>query len=138
MMRASALVRWTAAGAAALLLGAGGLSLLHPTPARSQSPDVELNVRPGQMKRINIAIPDFALEGGADPQNWAKRLPGITGVDLNFSALFSVVSGTPPLPNGGAEVMRPRLAELAAAGAMQALQGLLTVRPDRFEVEMRL
>jgi TolB protein len=138
MMRASTLVRWTAAGAAALLLGAGGLLLLHPTPARSQSPDVELNVRPGQMKRINIAIPDFALVGGADPQNWAKRLPGITGVDLNFSALFSVVSGMPPLPNGGAEVMRPPLAELAAAGAMQALQGLLTVRPDRFEVEMRL
>src|SRR5262249_1424369 len=137
MMRIPALARWTAVSAALLLLLVGGLTLLRPTPARSQSPDVELNVRPGQMKRINIAVPDFNLVSGTDPQNWAKRLPGITAVDLNFSALFSVVSGMPPLPNGNAEVMRPRLAELAAAGAMQALQGLLTVRADRFEVEMR-
>jgi hypothetical protein len=95
-------------------------------------------VRPGQVKKINIAIPDFTLVGGTDPQNWANRLPGITTVDLNFTSLFSVVSGTPPLPPGGAEAVRPRLAEFAAAGAMHALQGLLTVRNDRFEVEMRL
>src|SRR5262245_57582788 len=95
MMRVTTLAtlaRWTVVGAALLLLVAGGLTLLRPTLARSQSPDVELNVRPGQMKRINIAVPDFNLVGGTDPQNWAKRLPGITGVDLNFSALFSVRS----------------------------------------------
>jgi TolB protein len=138
MTRPPALIRSLAAGAALLALVAAGVSLLRPAPAQSQSPDVELNVRPGQMKRINIAIPDFTLVGGTDAQNWAKRLPGITGVDLNFSALFSVVSGTPPLPAGGAEAIRPRLAEFAAAGAVQALQGLLTVRSDRFEVEMRL
>ncbi|HEY4911518.1 MAG TPA: Tol-Pal system beta propeller repeat protein TolB, partial [Methylomirabilota bacterium] len=136
--RPPALIRSLAAGAALLALVVAGASLLRPAPAQSQSPDVELNVRPGQMKRINIAIPDFTLVGGTDAQNWAKRLPGITGVDLNFTALFSVVSGTPPLPVGGAEAVRPRLAEFAAAGAVQALQGLLTVRSDRFEVEMRL
>ena len=59
-----------------------------------------INVRPGQVKKINIAIPDFTLVGGTDPQNWANRLPGITTVDLNFTSLFSVVSGTPPLPPG--------------------------------------
>jgi TolB protein len=138
MTRPPALIRSLAAGAALLALVAAGVSLLRPAPAQSQSPDVELNVRPGQMKRINIAIPDFTLVGGTDAQNWAKRLPGITGVDLNFSAVFSVVSGMPPLPAGGAEAIRPRLAEFAAAGAVQALQGLLTVRSDRFEVEMRL
>ena len=138
MTQPPALIRSLAAGAALLALVVAGASLLRPAPAQSQSPDVELNVRPGQMKRINIAIPDFTLVGGTDAQNWAKRLPGITGVDLNFTALFSVVSGTPPLPVGGAEAVRPRLAEFAAAGAVQALQGLLTVRSDRFEVEMRL
>jgi Tol biopolymer transport system component len=76
--------------------------------------------------------------GGADPQNWAKRLPEITSADLAFTSLFSVVSGTPALPQGGAEALKPRLQEFAAAGALQALQGLLAVRGDRFEVEMRL
>ena len=138
MTRPHNLRRSLAAGAAVLTLVLAGLALLRPLPARSQSPDVELNVRPGQVKKINIAIPDFTLVGGADPQNWANRLPGITTVDLNFTSLFSVVSGTPPLPAGGDEAVRPRLAEFAASGAMQALQGLLTVRNDRFEVEMRL
>src|SRR5262249_56134574 len=130
MMRVPVLARWTAAGAVVLLLVAAGLTLLRPSPARSQSPDVELNVRPGQLKKINIAVPDFTLVGGTDAQNWAKRLPGITAVDLNFSALFSVVSGMPPLPNGGAEVMRPRLAELAPPRAIQPLHPLPPVPAD--------
>jgi TolB protein len=138
MTRPHHLIQSLAAGVALLAIVVSGVALLRPLPARSQSPDVELNVRPGQLKKINIAIPDFTLAGGSDPQNWAKRLPGITGVDLNFTSLFSVVSGTPPLPAGGDEAVRPRLAEFAAAGAMQVLQGLLTVRNDRFEVEMRL
>lgn len=126
----------TLAAAAALALFAA--ALLGPTPARSQNPDVELNVRPGQIKKINIAVPDFALMGGADPQSWAKRLPEITAADLAFTSLFSVVSGTPPLPQGGAEALKPRFEEFAAAGALQALQGLLAIRGDRLEVEMRL
>ena len=137
MRRPPGTVRSLAAVVALLAIVVGGVALLRPAPARSQSPDVELNVRPGQQKKINIAIPDFTLAGGTDAQNWAKRLPGITSADLAFTSLFSVVSGTPPLPTGGEDV-RPRLAEYAAAGAMQALQGLLTVRNDRFEVEMRL
>jgi hypothetical protein len=85
-------------------------------------------VRPGQVKKINIAIPDFTLVGGTDPQNWANRLPGITTVDLNFTSLFSVVVGHAPLPPGGAEVVRPRPRGIRRSGRMQALQGLLTVR----------
>lgn len=127
-----------AALAVAAALAALAPALLAPAPARSQNPDVELNVRPGQVKKINIAVPDFALAGGADPQNWAKRLPEITGGDLAFTALFSVVSGIPPLPAGGTEPLKARLTELAATGAVQALQGTLTVRGDRLEVEARL
>src|SRR5436190_10933447 len=70
MTRPHNLRRSLAAGAALLTLVLAGLALLRPLPARSQSPDVELNVRPGQVKKINIAIPDFTLVGGADPQNW--------------------------------------------------------------------
>ena len=134
--------RWAFGAAAALAIFAA--AVLGPAPARSQNPsgsqnpDVELNVRPGQIKKINIAIPDFTLVTGTDPQNWAKRLPEITSADLTFTSLFSVVSGTPALPQGGAEALKPRLQEFAAAGALQALQGLLSVRGDRYEVEMRL
>jgi TolB protein len=129
--------RLTAVGAVAAL-SIFAAAILGPAPARSQNPDVELNVRPGQLKKINIAVPDFTLVSGADPQNWGKRLPEVAAADLSFTALFSVVSGAPALPQGGAEALRPRFAEFAAAGALQALQGLLALRGDRLEVEMRL
>ena len=79
------------AAPAAVALAIFAATVLGPAPARSQNPDVELNVRPGQIKKINIAIPDFALVGGADPQNWGKRLPEIAAADLAFTSLFSVV-----------------------------------------------
>ena len=114
------------------------VALMAPPAARSQSADVLLNVlASGTAKKLNIAIPDFALVGGADPQSWARRLSEITGGDLTFSALFSVASGQPPLPTM-AESLRPRLQEFAAAGAHAALQGSLSVRSDRLEGEMRL
>jgi TolB protein len=138
MMGVRSPARRLAAAAAIAVLAPVVAAMLGPAPARSQNPDVELNVRPGQIKKINIAIPDFTLVGGTDAQTWRKRLPEITGADLAFSSLFSVVSGTPALPVGGAEALKPRFEEFAAAGALQALQGLLTVRGDRLEVEMRL
>ena len=103
--------RRVAAPAAAAALAIFAAALLGPAPARSQNPDVELNVRPGQIKKINIAVPNFALVGGADPQNWAKRLPEIASADLAFTSLFSVVSGGPALPQGGAETLKPRFEE---------------------------
>jgi TolB protein len=127
-----------AALAAAATLAIFAAALLGPLPVRSQNPDVELNVRPGQIKKINIAVPDFTLVDGADPQGWAKRLPEITSADLTFTSLFSVVSGLPALPPGPSEAAKSRLQAFAAAGTLQALQGLLTVRGDRLEVEMRL
>jgi TolB protein len=127
-----------AALAAAATLAVLAAALLGPVPVRSQNPDVELNVRPGQIKKINIAVPEFTLAGGSDPQNWAKRMAEITGADLTFTSLFSVVSGLPALPPGPPEAAKSRLETFAAAGALQALQGLLTVRGDRLEVEMRL
>ena len=114
------------------------VGLAGPPVARSQqSADVWLNVIASGAKKVNIAVPDFALVGGADPQNWAKRLAEVTGGDLTFSALFSVVSGQPALPTT-TDGLKPRLQEFAAAGAHEALQGILSVRSDRLEGEMRL
>jgi len=107
--------RLTALAAAATLVVLAA-ALLGPGPVRSQNPDVELNVRPGQIKKINIAVPEFTLAGGSDPQNWAKRMPEITGADLTFTSLFSVVAGSPALPAGPAEAAKTRLQEFAAAG----------------------
>ena len=114
------------------------VGLAGPPVARSQqSADVWLNVIASGAKKVNIAVPDFALVCGADPQNWAKRLAEVTGGDLTFSALFSVVSGQPALPTT-TDGLKPRLQEFAAAGAHEALQGILSVRSDRLEGEMRL
>ncbi|HYR39728.1 MAG TPA: Tol-Pal system beta propeller repeat protein TolB [Methylomirabilota bacterium] len=114
------------------------VGLVGPPVARSQqNADVWLNVIASGAKKVNIAVPDFALVGSADPQNWAKRLAEVAGGDLTFSALFSVVSGQPALPTT-TDGLKPRLQEFAAAGAHEALQGILSVRSDRLEGEMRL
>ncbi len=115
----------------------GGL-LATPEPSRSQGVDVFLNVMAGGSKKLNIAIPEFTLVAGRDPQGLAKKIPDVAGADLTFSALFSVVSGTPPLPAGDAETLKQMLTEFAASGAHAALQGLLTLRGERAEAEMRL
>jgi len=122
----------------ALLLMALAWGLSSPRPAHPQAPDVLLNVIASGAKKLNIALPDFTLVGGADPQGLAKRLPGLTGNDLKFSALFSVVSGAPALPANNPEAVRSAWANFAAAGAHAGLQGLLTLQGDRAQVEMRL
>lgn len=115
----------------------GGL-LATPAPSHSQGVDVFLNVMAGGSKKLNIAIPEFTLLAGSDPQGLAKKLSEVTGADLKFSALFSVVSGTPPFPAADPETTKTMLKEFAASGAHAALHGLLTLKGDRAEAEMRL
>src|SRR5438093_479250 len=123
--------------AAALLVALGG-ALSSPPPARPQSAHVWLNIygRPGQ--KINIAIPDFTVLSGADAQWLAKRLPEVVSMDLTFSALFAVGSGTAALPANNPAALREALAGFAAGGAHAALQGLLTLQGDRAQVARRL
>jgi len=121
---------------AAALVAAGILGA--PRAGRSQAPDVMLNVIAGGAKKLNIAIPEFTLVGGADSQGLAKSLPDVTGKDLVFSQLFSVVSGVPALPANNPAAMREAWSSLATAGAHAALLGLLSVNGDRAQVEMRL
>jgi len=123
--------------AAALVVAAAGM-LSSPTPARPQAADVLLNVIASGAKKLNIAIPDFTLAAGADPQTLVKRVPEVLGNDLNYSALFNVGAGMPALPVNNPAAVREAWASFAASGAHAALHGLITIRGDRVEAEMRL
>jgi TolB protein len=126
---------------AAVLVGLVVIASLAPwaTPsAPAQGVDVYINVTGGGSKKLNIAIPTFTVVSGADASGHAKMLAGVTGNDLTVSGLFSVVAGGEPVPANNSEELRRRWSEFAAAGAHAALHGLLVVRGERFEAEMRL
>jgi TolB protein len=131
----------TRAGALSTLLAlALGLALLLPPPRiRAQgAADVWLNVQKGGATRLNLAVPSFTVTSGADPGGLGKTLADVTGQDLTFTGLFSVVAGTAPLPESEPEAFRRSLGEFAQAGAHAAVHGRLALRSDRAEAEMRL
>jgi TolB protein len=121
-----------------LLLVPVAFSFLAPPQARSQGIDVFLNVIAGGGKKLNLAMPDFTLLSGVDPAALKKKIPEVAAADLTFSALFSVVSGTPPLPAGDPAAIRKAWSDFAAAGAHAGLHGLLTLKGGRAEAEVRL
>jgi len=123
---------------ALVLLAVIGGALSSPPAARSQAADVLLNVLATGAKKLNIVIPNFTVVSGTDTAGLSKSLPQVTARDLTFSALFSVVSDVPPIPAGDPAGLRAAFANFAAAGAHAGLQGLLSLRGDRVEVEMRL
>ena len=104
----------------------------------TQPTDVYINVTGGEAKKFNIAIPEFTLVSGTDAGGTTKLLSTVTGSDLNFSQRFSVVAGTGPIPANNPTALEQAWKEFAAAGAHAALHGLLAVRGDRLEAEMRL
>ncbi len=109
------------------------------TPApRAQGVDVYINITGGGSKKLNIAIPEFSVIAGADSAGLAKQLPSTAADDLTFSRLFSVVAGTGSIPANNPAALRQSWAEFAAAGAHAGLHGLLAVRGERLEAEMRL
>lgn len=113
-------------------------TLAAPPPARSQAPDVLLNVIAGGAKKLNIIVPPFTVTAGADATGLSKSIPEVTGNDLRFSALFSVVSDAAAPPANNPAALKELWSQAASAGAHAALHGLLAVRPDRVEAEMRL
>ncbi len=124
---------------AALVTGLALLaeSVLAP-PSHSQGVDVFLNVTQGGSKKLGIAVPEFVrARESPDEGNFARVLPEIIGNDLRFSALFTVVANEPPLP-ANAEALKKKLADLAAAGAHAAMQGVLGLTSQRVTVEFRL
>jgi TolB protein len=109
-----------------------------PAPTSGQGKDIYADITQGGTRKLNIAIPDFAVVQGADPAGTARLLATVAGADLNFTGQFSAVSGTSAIPAGNAAALEQAWRDFAAAGSHAGLYGLLGVRPDRFEVEMRL
>ncbi|HEV8615848.1 MAG TPA: Tol-Pal system beta propeller repeat protein TolB [Methylomirabilota bacterium] len=105
---------------------------------RAQGVEVFLNVTGGGTKRLNIAIPDFTMTTGADASGMGKLLAQVAGADLTFSGLFSVVAATGNIPANDPAALTRSWTEFAAAGAHAGLHGLVAVRGDRAEGEMRL
>ena len=126
----------------ALLAGTLVLALLlppaGPTHLAAQGVDVFLNVTGGGTKKLNIAIPEFTVVAGADTAGAAKQLASVSGDDLTFSQLFSVVAGAGVIPPNNPAALKQSWTEFAAAGAHAGLHGLVSFRGDRVETEMRL
>jgi TolB protein len=116
-----------------------GLWPVAPPPAvRAQAVDVFLNVTGGGSRKLNIAIPEFTVTTGADPAGNGKLLASVAGADLTFSGLFSVVAATGAIPPNNPQALEQSWKEFAAAGAHAGVHGLLALRGERAEVEMRL
>ena len=111
--------------------------LASPPPVQSQS-DIFVNVLATGAKKLNIVVPNFAVLSGADTSNLSRGMAQVTARDLTFSSLFSVVSDVPPIPTSDPAAVRAAFASFASAGAHAGLQGLVSWRGDRTEVEMRL
>jgi len=117
------------------------LTATWPSPAQppgGPGTDVYVNVTGGGAKKLNIAVPEFTVVAGTDTAGNAKLLASVTGSDLTFSGLFSVVAGTGAIPPNNPAMLEQSWREFAAAGAHAGLHGLLAVRSDRLEGEMRL
>jgi TolB protein len=123
-----------------LVVAAAAAFLLGPPPSApsAQGVDVFLNVTAGGTKKLNIAIPEFTLVAGADPGGAAKLLAQVTGSDLTFTGMFSVVAATGAIPANNPAALKQSWTDFAAAGAHAGLHGLLSVRGDRVRAEMRL
>lgn len=130
--------RWLVALVVSLLVLTSLTPWTAPVPSGAQGVDVFLNVTGGGTRKLNIAIPEFALVGGTDTANLRRELASVVGADLTFSGQFSVVAATGAIPPNDAEALRRSWAEFAAAGAHAGVHGLLAVRGDRVEAEMRL
>jgi TolB protein len=122
------------------LLAVPGLWPAAPPPsAQSRGVDVFLNIKgTDQNRKLNIAIPEFAVTTGADAAGAGKLLASVTGADLTFTGLFSVVAATGSIPPNNPAALKQSWQEFAAAGAHAGVHGLLALRGDRAEVEMRL
>jgi TolB protein len=107
-------------------------------PSHGQGVDVYINITGGGSKKLNIAIPDFAVVAGTDTAGLGHMLASVAGADLTFSALFSVVAATGSIPPNNPEALRKSWTDFAAAGAHSGVHGLLALRGPRVEGEMRL
>jgi len=112
-----------------------------PPPAGAQGTEVWIKATGSGARKLNIAIPEFTVttvSPGADAGTAGKLLASVAGADLTFSGRFSVVAATGAIPVNNPDALRQSWAEFAAAGAHAGVHGLVALRGDRAEVEMRL
>jgi TolB protein len=109
-----------------------------PRDVSAQAVDVFLNVTGGGARKLNIAIPEFTVIAGADPAGNGKLVASVAGNDLTFTGQFSVVAGQGVIPANNPDALRQSWKEFAAAGAHAGVHGLLALRGEQAEVEMRL
>jgi TolB protein len=126
-----------------LLVVMAAVAVIVPALVRAQAqrPGVEINIDvsgTGATKKLNIAIPELVVTNGADPTGLGRTLAQVAGADLTFSGLFSVVAASAPLPATDAEALKRALGEYTGAGAHAVIQGLVAMRGDRLEGEMRV
>jgi TolB protein len=107
-------------------------------PSHGQGVDVYINITGGGAKKLNIAIPEFAVVAGPDTAGVAPMLASVAGADLMFSGLFSVVAATGSIPPNNPEALKKSWTDFAAAGAHAGVHGLVALRGPRIEGEMRL
>jgi TolB protein len=100
--------------------------------------DVWINIQGAGTKKLNIAIPEFTVVAGSDPQGLGKQLASVIGNDLTFTGQFTVVAATGSIPANNPAALRQSWTDFAAAGAHAGVHGLLAVRGGRLEAEMRL
>jgi TolB protein len=122
----------------AVLVLAVAASVTRPATSSAQGVDVFLNITGGGTRKLNIAIPDFTVVAGADTTGTAHTLSTVVGSDLTFTGLFSVVAATGSIPANDPDALRRSWTDFAAAGAHAGVHGLLGLRPDRVEGELRL
>jgi TolB protein len=123
----------------------------QPPPAPPSSPQQQTPSTPpsnveiridvsgtGATKKLNIAVPEFIVTNGADLAGLGKSLAEISGADLKFSGLFSVVAATAPLPVNDPDALRKAFGDFTGSGAHAVLQGFVAPGNDRIDGEMRL
>jgi TolB protein len=109
-----------------------------PPPSYGQAVDVYINITGGGTKKLNVAIPDFAVTAGPDPAGVGPMLAAVAASDLTFSSLFSVVAAQGSIPPNNPVALKKSWTDFAAAGAHAGVHGLLALRGARLEAEMRL
>jgi TolB protein len=109
----------------------------RPPTVRAQGVDVYINVTGGGSKKLNIAVPEFTAVTGTDT-TLAKLLASVVGNDLTISGFFSVVAATGSIPLNNPAALAQTWTAFAGAGAHAGVHGLLTIRGERLEAEMRL
>ena len=130
--------RVAAAAILLVLVTVTALGLWAPPPAvRAQAVDVYINVTGGGSKKLNIAVPEFTLVAGTD-SGLSKLLASVVGNDLTLSGLFSVVAASGSIPANNPAALAQTWSAFASAGAHAGVHGLLGIRGERLEAEMRL